>query len=193
MRSTEAVVALTLAVGIASCSGDGKNEGKRVAAATGPAVAETIAAAPAGVVPAPSTTQAARPSASGSGALPLPTAADARQVVVAYYAAIDSRDYRKAYGLWGEGGEASGQSFEHFSGGYANTESVEADVGEATDEEGAAGSRYITVPVQLRARQYNGTLRSYRGRFALRAVVADGASGEQRRWHLDSAEMQRLP
>ena len=113
--------------------------------------------------------------------------------MVDYYAAIDARDYRKAYGLWRDGGAASGQSFEHFSGGYADTESVEAEVGDATDEEGAAGSRYITVPVQLRARQYNGTLRSYRGRFALRAVVADGADEEQRRWHLDSAEMQRLP
>jgi len=118
--------------------------------------------------------------------------AEARQVVVDYYAAINARDYRKAYSLWSGEGAASRQSFENFSGGYANTESVEADVGEATGQEGAAGSRYIMVPVELQARQYNGALHSYRGRFALRAVVADGASEQQRRWHLDSAEMQRL-
>ena len=109
-----------------------------------------------------------------------------------YYAALNAHDHKKAYALWGADGAASGQRFEHFSGGYANTESVEAEVGAATDESGAAGSRYISVPVELRAHQYNGVVRSYRGRFALRAVVAEGASEEQRRWHLDSAEMQRL-
>ncbi|MEP6908359.1 MAG: hypothetical protein ABI858_10330, partial [Pseudoxanthomonas sp.] len=121
------------------------------------------------------------------------TPADARQGVVNYYAAINARAYRKAYGAWSEEGAASGQSYEHFSGGYANTESVEATVGEAFDEEGAAGSRYITVPVELVAKQYNGTTRSYRGRFTLRAVMADGATEQQRRWHLASAEMQRMP
>jgi hypothetical protein len=120
------------------------------------------------------------------------TPAAARQVVIDYYAAIDARDYAKAYSLWSNAGAASGQSFEHFSGGYANTRSVKASVGEPVDEEGAAGSRFIQVPVELKALQKDGSERNYRGRFTLRAVMADGASEEQQRWHLASAEMQRL-
>jgi len=121
------------------------------------------------------------------------TPAAARQVVVDYYAAIDSGDYAKAYALWSDNGAASGQTFEHFSGGYANTLSVQAVVGDPSNEEGAAGSRYIQVPVQLNALQRDGNERRYHGSFTLRAVVADGATHEQRRWHLASAEMQRDP
>lgn len=120
------------------------------------------------------------------------TPAAARQVVVDYYAAIDAGDYAKAYALWSDNGAASGQTFEHFSGGYANTRSVHAVVGDPTDEEGAAGSRYIQVPVQLNALQRDGSERRYDGRFTLRVVVADGAIQEQRRWRLASAEMQRI-
>ena len=120
------------------------------------------------------------------------TPAAARQVVVDYYAAIDAGEYAQAYALWSEQGAASGQTFEHFRGGYANTRSVRAIVGEPTDEEGAAGSRYIQVPVQLSAFQRDGSERRYHGRFTLRAAVADGASQEQRRWHLASAEMERI-
>ena len=123
----------------------------------------------------------------------VPTAAEARQVVVDYYVAINARDYKKAYASWDQDGAASRQNYEDFSGGYTNTEAVEATIGQPFDAEGAAGFTYITVPVELVAKQYNGTARSYHGRFALRAVTADGASGQQRRWHLISAEMQRLP
>ena len=123
----------------------------------------------------------------------LATPAAARQVVIDYYMAIDARDYAKAYALWSDKGAASGQSYEHFSGGYANTRSVKASVGEPGDEEGAAGSRFIQVPVELKSLQRDGSERTYRGRFTLRTVMADGASEKQRHWHLASAEMQRLP
>ena len=63
----------------------------------------------------------------------------------------------------------------------------------ATAAEGAAGSRFILVPVELQAAQKDGAARRYRGYFVLRAVVADGASAEQRRWRLHSAEIERLP
>ncbi len=121
------------------------------------------------------------------------TPATAEAVVRAYYAAINASDYASAYAQWGDGGAASGQSLENFRKGYANTRSVEATVGTATAEEGAAGSHYILVPVELHSRQRDGSTRSYRGFFTLRAVMADGASAEQRRWHLQSAEIQRLP
>lgn len=117
--------------------------------------------------------------------------AAARQVVRDYYAAIDARDFAKAYAMWSDDGAASGQSFEHFRDGYANTASVRATVGEPFNEEGAVGSRYIQVPMELVARQRDGGEKRYRGRFTLRAVMADGASETQRRWHLASADIQR--
>ncbi len=184
MRRTEAWFVLALGLCLAACTSE--NSGGATSATT--AVAAATNGTRAGAQPQPVPT----PAATAADPLPAPTAADARQVVVDYYTALNARDYQQAYALWGDGGAASGQSFQHFSGGYANTESVEADIGAATNEEGAAGSRYISVPVTLRAQQYNGVQRSYRGRFALRALVADGASEEQRRWHLNSAEMQRL-
>lgn len=178
MRRTDALsLALSLSACAVACT-------RTDDAAPVPAQQETAAIA------APSTTEATPAAAIEPSDAATPAAA--RRVVVDYYAAIDAGDYAKAYALWSDKGAASGQTFEHFSGGYANTQSVRAIVGEPTDEEGAAGSRYIQVPVELSASQRDGSERRYRGRFTLRAVVADGASDEQQRWHLASAEMQRI-
>ena len=51
----------------------------------------------------------------------------------------------------------------------------------------------ILGPVELLARQSDDRTRRYRGYFVLRAAMVDGASAQQRRWHLQSAEIQRLP
>ncbi|MEO6518145.1 MAG: hypothetical protein ABIO17_04010 [Pseudoxanthomonas sp.] len=184
MRRTETLFVLALGFCLAACTSEDSGEGTPSAS--------TVAGSTNGTRVVEEPQPVPTPAAKAADARASPTAADARQLVVDYYAALNARDYQKAYAMWEDGGAASGQSFQHFSGGYANTESVEADVGAATNEEGTAGSRYIRVPVTLRAPQYNGAQRSYRGRFELRAVVADGASEGQRRWHLHSAEMQRL-
>ncbi len=182
-RRTDALLlALTLCACVTAC-GPTESDSPTPAPAQQDA---TVVAAPS---PAPATEAEPAVAVDASDAA---TPAAARQVVVDYYAAIDAGDYQKAYALWSDKGMASGQTFEHFSGGYANTRSVRAVVGEPADEEGAAGSRYIQVPVELNAIQRDGSERRYRGRFTLRAVMADGASQEQRRWHLASAEMQRV-
>ena len=184
MRRIEALIlALTLPACTTACT---KTE------PAAPAVS-TSAQQEASAAPEPSQTPApeSAPVASTEPGDPA-TPSAAKQVVADYYSAIDAGDHAKAYALWSDEGAASGQTFEHFSGGYANTRSVRAVVGEPTDEEGAAGSRYIQVPVELSALQRDGSKRHYRGRFTLRALVADGASQEQRHWHLASAEMQRV-
>ena len=187
MRRTEAfALAAALCACLSACAPTDQ-PAPASAGAPGQAVAEVPAVAPAAATPAQEAATA-EDQASGDPATP----AAARQVVIDYYAAINARDYARAYALWSDHGAASGQSYEHFSGGYANTLSVKADVGEPRDEEGAAGSRFIQVPVVLKALQRDGSERAYRGRFTLRAVMADGASEEQRRWHLASAEMQRF-
>jgi hypothetical protein len=175
--------ALTLAVlGIVSsaCTPDASAPHTTTTQGTPATSAETA--------PAPVTHADAAPAAPA-----MPSATDAVAVVRDYYAAINTRDFAAAYAHWDADGMASGQDFAHFRDGYAETESVEAVVGEAYDLEGAAGSRYIRVPVELESRQRDGSERRYRGSFALRAAVADGASAQQRRWHLHSAEMRRLP
>ncbi|MFT4198026.1 MAG: hypothetical protein QM601_08965 [Pseudoxanthomonas sp.] len=152
--------------------------------------------APPAALPA-TTTAATDTPRQGASPRPAPdaaTAADAEaacQVVLAYYRAINAGDFARAYAQWSRDGQASGQSFEQFRNGYAATREVRAEVGVAHDLQGAAGSRYIEVPVRLAARQADGSVRRYHGDFVLRAVVADGAGDAQRRWHLDSAELQR--
>lgn len=119
-----------------------------------------------------------------------PDAESAQDTVRRYYTAINAGDYATAYALWGRDGAASRQPFDVFAKGYAKTRHVEAKIGEAFDAEGAAGSRYIQVPVDLAAQQADGSTRHYRGNFTLRAVMADGAPAKDREWHLDSADLE---
>ncbi|SEL77349.1 hypothetical protein SAMN05428989_2480 [Pseudoxanthomonas sp. GM95] len=114
----------------------------------------------------------------------------AEDTVRRYYAAVDAKDYATAYALWGHNGQASRQTFEGFVNGYAKTTSAQATVGKAFNAEGAAGSRYIQVPVDLASTRSDGSTRHYRGNFTLKAVMADGATPEQRQWHLDSADLE---
>lgn len=118
------------------------------------------------------------------------TPAAAEDTVRRYYAAINAKDYAAAYALWSNGGAASRQTFDAFAGGYANTTTVQATVGKAFDPEGAAGSRYIQVPIELASRRSDGSTRHYRGSFTLRAVMADGATPGQHQWHLDSVDIE---
>jgi len=119
-------------------------------------------------------------------------AQEAAAVVRRYYEAIGARDFRRAYGLWGDGGAASGQTFEAFEAGFAETAHGEAEVGEPGRVEGAAGSRYVEVPVALRAVTTAGEEQRFEGTYTLRRAVADGATAEQRRWHLYTADVARV-
>ena len=115
-------------------------------------------------------------------------------VIQEYYAAINARDYRKAYELWSGKGEASKQTFEEFRDGYANTESVELDTsGEPGDIEGAAGSQYVKIPVRLKARTKDGKEQNFSGEYTLRRSMVDGATPEQRMWRIYSAQINDLP
>lgn len=119
-----------------------------------------------------------------------PVPADARAaaaVVRAYYEAIDAREYRRAYALWEGGGRASGQGFDEFAGGFARTEEVRVEVGAPGRVEGAAGSRYVRVPVEVHAVTTDGEEQAFAGEYTLRRSVVPGASAEARRWRLHSA------
>ena len=112
-------------------------------------------------------------------------------VIQTYYAAISARKFRQAYGLWGRNGAASGQTFGDFTAGFKETESVTVKVGQPGRVEGAAGSRYVTVPVTISAVTTGGQTQRFTGSYTLRRTVVDGSTAKQRRWQLFSADISR--
>ncbi len=131
------------------------------------------------------------PDASAPDAL---SAEAAAEVVRRYYAAIATRDYRRAYALWGNSGPPDGQTFDAFAAGFAETASVTAEVGPPSDPEGAAGSIFVTVPVIVHARTTSGGEQTFTGTYTVRRVNAvPGATPAQLRWHLDAADLRSSP
>jgi NAD(P)-dependent dehydrogenase (short-subunit alcohol dehydrogenase family) len=120
-------------------------------------------------------------------------AARPEDVLREYYAAIDARDFRRAYALWGNDGAASGQSFDEFVAGFASTAHVTVEIGKVGRLEGAAGSRFVEVPVTITARKTDGTPQRFSGSYSLRRTVVDGSTTAQRRWHLYAAKISASP
>lgn len=119
-----------------------------------------------------------------------PTVEDALAVVRDYYAAIDEGDHARAYALWSEDGRGSGQTPEQFAAGFARTAEAAVHIGTPAPVEGAAGSRYVQIPVTVTARHDDGSVHRYAGHYVLRRAVADGASAGQRAWRIASAELR---
>ena len=116
---------------------------------------------------------------------------DAANVVRDYYRAINARRYGDAYRLWASDGAASGKSLETFRDGFATTASVDAVLGTPGPIEGAAGSRYVEIPVRVTAVATDGGRQAFTGSYTLRRSVVDGATPEQRAWRIYSAKVRR--
>ena len=58
--------------------------------------------------------------------------------------------------------------------------------------EGAAGSRFIQVPVTIEAQMRDGGTQRYTGTYTLRRAVVDGATPEQRAWRIASASLHAM-
>lgn len=127
-----------------------------------------------------------------AGVGPEPTPEEASAVIRTYYAAINAVDYPRAYALWSDGGRASGQSPEQFAAGFGDTSVVMVDIGAPGAVDAAAGSRFIEVPVSLRAQQTDGSSRRFEGRYVLRRAMVDGASDAQRAWRIASADLREV-
>jgi hypothetical protein len=148
---------------------------------------------PGATTPGTATPGTATPGTAAPGATPPDSnsAAAAAAVIRSYYAAIDNREYRRAYQLWGDSGRASGQSYDEFAAGFAETTSVQVEVGTPGRIEGAAGSRYVEVPVVIHAILESGERQTFQGTYTLRRTVVEGATPAQRRWSIYSAEIRR--
>jgi hypothetical protein len=130
--------------------------------------------------PRPTTSLAEGPFAPDSGQ----AGAD---VVQTYVALLEQGRVREALKLWDDRADApSAASFDRYKAFHAN-------VGGPGRIEGAAGSRYVTVPVR-----FTGTLRSGRaliedGTVTLRRSDVDGASVKQTRWRIYSVDVKPAP
>jgi len=114
---------------------------------------------------------------------------DAVAVIQGYYNAINRRDYEQAYRTWQDNGSASRQTLEAFKNGFADTASTQVKIGEPSDIEGAAGSQYVTVPVTLTATTQSRAVQTFKGTYVLRRSLVDGASANNRLWHIYSAKL----
>jgi hypothetical protein len=188
-RAMLSITGALVLISLAACGGNAPGTGT-TPASTRAAVTSTRADSPA-ASPAPAGAVEVPPAMHSPDQAPgQATPAAAQETLRRYYGAINAKDYAAAYALWSNHGASSRQSAEDFAQGYARTLMVDARIGEPGKPEGAAGSRYIRVPVDLASAQADGSSRHYRGSFTLRAVVADGATPEQQQWHLDSAELE---
>ncbi|WP_435059922.1 excalibur calcium-binding domain-containing protein [Streptomyces sp. bgisy060] len=141
---------LALAVALTGMSGCGSS-GEEKTVETGPTVTttQTVTAEP-------------TPTPTPPPALPKPTAtptADAASTVEGYFAAINARDYRRA---WDLGGKNLGGSYESFQAGFADTVQDTVRIVDVHDG---------TVTVTLDALQMDGTVRSFEGTYAVRNGV----------------------
>jgi len=84
--------------------------------------------------------------------------------VVAYYTAINARDYKKAYGYW----ESPATNFERFVRGFADTEKSRLFVEPGASVEGAAGSLYAEIPTIVIAETRGGRERFFAGCYVMR-------------------------
>ncbi len=106
-----------------------------------------------------------------------------------YYTAINAGAYQDAYRLWASGGQASGQSLQQFSEGFAETESSTVIPGSPGRIEGAAGSRFIEIPAVVRGVLRTGEQQCFEGSYTLVRSVVDGATPDQRNWRIYSAAL----
>jgi hypothetical protein len=114
----------------------------------------------------------------------------AADVVQTYYALIGEQKYEQAWALWSYDGKASGQpDAATFAKSFERYAQYNAQVGAPGEPEGAAGSSYVSVPVVIYGRLKSGAEVHEKGRVDLRRVNdVDGATAEQRRWHISRIE-----
>ena len=111
-------------------------------------------------------------------------------VIRAYYAAISAHRLHDAYHLWADDGAASKQTLEEFARGFDDTRSVSVVPGTPGRIEGAAGSRFIEIPVTIDALATDGEHRHFTGSYVLRRAVVPGATAEERSWRIYSARIR---
>jgi hypothetical protein len=122
------------------------------------------------------------------------TPAAAKQVLDDYFAALATRQYRKAYRMWSGNGAATGMTEAEFAASFAKYKIYDGRAFKAGDTEGAAGSIYIEFPVTVTGILAKGGGFHLSGPMTLKRVNdVDGSTAEQRRWHISSSGLKPRP
>jgi hypothetical protein len=113
------------------------------------------------------------------------SAQGAANVVQTYFALVEAHRYGDASRLRSDGLGAAA---------FAPYAEYHAEVGAPGEVEGAAGSSYVEVPVTIYGRRRDGEAFRERGTMVLRRVNdVDGATAEQRRWHIERSDVEPHP
>jgi hypothetical protein len=111
-----------------------------------------------------------------------------------YCDAVATKRYRDAYGYWSDNGKATGMTLQQFRDSFAKYGAYDCHIGKPGDTEGAAGSVYTTIPLQVTGVLTKGGGFRLEGPVTMRRVNdVDGSSAEQRRWHIATSGLKPRP
>jgi hypothetical protein len=115
---------------------------------------------------------------------------DPVSALIAYYRAIDAKDYRRAYRYW----ESPAQSADQFIRGFQDTASVRLLIDPAPQVEGAAGSSYANISTVVISKRANGLERTFAGCYVMRKSNLGPEDGQTRQgWRIYRADIQAVP
>lgn len=124
-------------------------------------------------------------SVSDPGFVQLLYSRDPMRVTDALVATIEAREWQRLRAFWGDRGARSGMTPQAFAKRWDRLSSPVVTTGEARME-GAAGSLFYTVPVNI-----DDGARTISGEIVLRrANDVPGATREQLRWHVESTTLE---
>ena len=122
------------------------------------------------------------------------SAQGAANVVQTYQGLLEAGRYGEAWRLWSDGGRASGMSEAEFAASFGRYREYHARIGAPGEIEGAAGSLFVEVPVQVYGRLQDGRPFNMLGPMILRRVNhVPGSTPEQRRWHIAESGIRPRP
>lgn len=113
-----------------------------------------------------------------------PDADAAVAVLRDYYAALNARDFARAYRLWRQNPQTPAQ----FADGFAGTTGVSVELGAPGPIDAGAGQRFVEIPVKLDATQADGRVDRYAGRVVLHRSAVEGGDPD---WRIERATLAK--
>lgn len=143
---------------------------------------------PVAMAPQPQTRNPA-PANRSSNAVDPKSAKSAQAVLVGYAGLLEQGHLADTRRLWTEGSDMSVVEAQ-----LGKLERIKVEIGDPGKMEGAAGSSYIDVPLQLTGRTKSGEAVALAGTATLRRVNdVPGSTELQRRWHIYRVVLQPRP